>query len=132
MRHCPRGHPGTHFGRRALRTRRAGPRRAAAAQAAVRKPDTRHYRRDADDRLVAVTTPDGTNWSYRHDPLGHRVERRARPHRVPRHRVPRPRRHQLLPAQRHPERLRDAQRPVGPEPFTGARHGDRRAARQLR
>ncbi|MBP2337433.1 RHS repeat-associated protein [Saccharothrix coeruleofusca] len=38
-----------------------------------RKPDTWHYQWDADDRLVAVTTPDGTRWSYQYDPLGRRI-----------------------------------------------------------
>lgn len=31
------------------------------------------YEWDAEDRLVAVTTPDGTRWKYRYDPLGRRV-----------------------------------------------------------
>ncbi|OLR92378.1 DUF6531 domain-containing protein [Actinokineospora bangkokensis] len=38
-----------------------------------RKPDTWHYQWDADDRLVGVRTPDGTRWSYLHDPLGRRI-----------------------------------------------------------
>ncbi|QTR04635.1 RHS repeat protein, partial [Saccharothrix algeriensis] len=38
-----------------------------------RKPDTWRYQWDADDRLIAVTTPDGTRWSYRYDPLGRRI-----------------------------------------------------------
>ncbi|HLX51777.1 MAG TPA: RHS repeat-associated core domain-containing protein, partial [Streptosporangiaceae bacterium] len=38
-----------------------------------RKPETWNYQWDADDRLVAVTTPDGTTWSYRYDPLGRRI-----------------------------------------------------------
>lgn len=38
-----------------------------------RKPDTWHYTWDAEDRLTAVTTPDGTRWRYRYDPLGRRV-----------------------------------------------------------
>ncbi|WP_049796928.1 RHS repeat-associated core domain-containing protein [Actinosynnema mirum] len=38
-----------------------------------RKPDTWHYRWDANDRLVEVTTPDGARWRYLHDPLGRRV-----------------------------------------------------------
>jgi RHS repeat-associated protein len=32
-----------------------------------------HYTWDADDRLVAVTTPDGRRWRYRYDALGRRV-----------------------------------------------------------
>lgn len=36
-------------------------------------PATWHYTWDADDRLVAVTTPDGTRWRYRYDPLGRRI-----------------------------------------------------------
>ncbi|WP_329157493.1 DUF6531 domain-containing protein [Streptomyces anulatus] len=38
-----------------------------------RKPDTWRYEWDAEDRLTAVTTPDGTRWRYRYDPLGRRV-----------------------------------------------------------
>jgi RHS repeat-associated protein len=38
-----------------------------------RKPETWRYEWDADDRLVAVTTPDGTAWRYRYDALGRRV-----------------------------------------------------------
>ncbi|MBE8519441.1 type IV secretion protein Rhs [Amycolatopsis sp. H6(2020)] len=37
------------------------------------KPDTWRYRWDGDDRLVAVTTPDGTRWRYLYDPLGRRI-----------------------------------------------------------
>jgi RHS repeat-associated protein len=38
-----------------------------------RKPDTWRYEWDAEDRLTAVTTPDGTRWQYLYDPLGRRV-----------------------------------------------------------
>ncbi|WP_406303168.1 DUF6531 domain-containing protein [Streptomyces sp. NBC_00885] len=38
-----------------------------------RKPDTWHYGWDAEDRLVSVTTPDGTRWRYLYDPLGRRI-----------------------------------------------------------
>ncbi|GAB3952000.1 putative T7SS-secreted protein [Streptomyces sparsus] len=38
-----------------------------------RKPDTWHYTYDAHDRLTHVTTPDGTRWRYRYDPLGRRT-----------------------------------------------------------
>ncbi|MEV4875508.1 putative T7SS-secreted protein [Streptomyces cyaneofuscatus] len=38
-----------------------------------RKPDTWRYEWDPEDRLTAVTTPDGTRWRYRYDPLGRRV-----------------------------------------------------------
>jgi RHS repeat-associated protein len=38
-----------------------------------RKPDTWSYQWDADDRLTAVTTPDGTTWRYHYDPLGRRI-----------------------------------------------------------
>ncbi|WP_435975193.1 putative T7SS-secreted protein [Streptomyces sp. Qhu_M48] len=38
-----------------------------------RKPDTWRYDWDAEDRLTAVTTPDGTRWRYRYDPLGRRT-----------------------------------------------------------
>ncbi|GAA2896456.1 DUF6531 domain-containing protein [Nonomuraea rubra] len=37
------------------------------------KPRTWHYTWDADDRLTAVTTPDGTRWRYLYDPLGRRI-----------------------------------------------------------
>jgi YD repeat-containing protein len=38
-----------------------------------KKPDTWHYTWDAEDRLTAVTTPDGTRWRYVYDPLGRRI-----------------------------------------------------------
>nr|WP_260860428.1 RHS repeat-associated core domain-containing protein [Streptomyces cupreus] len=38
-----------------------------------RKPDTWRYTWDAEDRLTAVVTPDGTRWRYRYDPLGRRI-----------------------------------------------------------
>ncbi|MGC0338353.1 putative T7SS-secreted protein [Streptomyces sp. SLBN-8D4] len=38
-----------------------------------RKPDTWRYEWDAEDRLKAVTTPDGTRWRYHYDPLGRRI-----------------------------------------------------------
>ncbi|AZK92710.1 MULTISPECIES: DUF6531 domain-containing protein [Streptomyces] len=38
-----------------------------------RKPDTWRYAWDAEDRLTSVTTPDGTRWRYRYDPLGRRI-----------------------------------------------------------
>jgi RHS repeat-associated protein len=38
-----------------------------------RKPATWIYQWDADDRLTAVTVPDGSTWRYRYDPLGRRV-----------------------------------------------------------
>ncbi|MFK0155449.1 DUF6531 domain-containing protein [Streptomyces sp. NPDC090493] len=38
-----------------------------------RKPDTWHYTWDAEDRLTAVRTPDGTLWRYVYDPLGRRI-----------------------------------------------------------
>ncbi|MEU0659901.1 putative T7SS-secreted protein [Streptomyces lavendulocolor] len=38
-----------------------------------RKPDTWRYEWDAEDRLVAVTTPDGTRWRYHYDALGRRI-----------------------------------------------------------
>ncbi|MEU8183481.1 DUF6531 domain-containing protein, partial [Micromonospora sp. NPDC049044] len=37
------------------------------------KPSTWRYAWDSEDRLVAVTTPDGTRWRYRYDALGRRV-----------------------------------------------------------
>ncbi|MEU9108159.1 putative T7SS-secreted protein [Streptomyces xanthophaeus] len=41
-----------------------------------RKPETWHYTWDADNRLTAVTTPDGTCWHYRYDALGRRISKR--------------------------------------------------------
>lgn len=38
-----------------------------------RKPETWEYSWDADSRLVAVGTPDGSAWRYFYDPLGRRV-----------------------------------------------------------
>ncbi|MFE7115106.1 RHS repeat-associated core domain-containing protein, partial [Streptomyces sp. NPDC057654] len=38
-----------------------------------RKPDTWRYAWDAEDRLTSVTTPDGTRWRYRYDPVGRRT-----------------------------------------------------------
>ncbi|MFE7131044.1 putative T7SS-secreted protein [Streptomyces sp. NPDC057638] len=38
-----------------------------------RKPDSWHYTWDTENRLTAVTTPDGTRWRYRYDPLGRRT-----------------------------------------------------------
>ncbi|MEV5931004.1 polymorphic toxin type 28 domain-containing protein, partial [Streptomyces cellulosae] len=38
-----------------------------------RKPDTWRYSWDAEDRLTAVVTPDGTEWRYLYDPLGRRI-----------------------------------------------------------
>ena len=36
-------------------------------------PATWTYQWDADDRLITVTTPDGSTWRYRYDPLGRRI-----------------------------------------------------------
>ncbi|MFK4071772.1 polymorphic toxin type 28 domain-containing protein [Streptomyces sp. NPDC029674] len=38
-----------------------------------RKPATWRYTWDAEDRLTAVRTPDGTLWRYLYDPLGRRI-----------------------------------------------------------
>jgi RHS repeat-associated protein len=38
-----------------------------------RKPDTWRYAWDTENRLTSVTTPDGTRWRYRYDPLGRRI-----------------------------------------------------------
>ncbi|SDJ24765.1 RHS repeat-associated core domain-containing protein [Rhodococcus triatomae] len=38
-----------------------------------RKPDVWHYRYDAFDQLVEVTTPDGARWRYTYDALGRRT-----------------------------------------------------------
>ncbi|MET9668882.1 putative T7SS-secreted protein [Streptomyces sp. NPDC006475] len=40
-----------------------------------KKPDTWQYSYDAEDRLTAVITPDGTLWRYRYDPLGRRTRK---------------------------------------------------------
>jgi len=37
------------------------------------KPRTWRYAWDAEDKLIAVTTPDGQRWRYRYDPLGRRI-----------------------------------------------------------
>ncbi|MGW4052072.1 putative T7SS-secreted protein [Streptomyces sp. NPDC004779] len=42
-----------------------------------RKPDTWHYAWDPEDRLRAVTTPDGTVWRYTYDPLGRRISKQS-------------------------------------------------------
>ncbi|WP_443333108.1 polymorphic toxin type 30 domain-containing protein [Streptomyces sp. SS] len=42
-----------------------------------RKPDTWRYAWDAEDRLVSVTTPDGTVWQYAYDPLGRRMSKQS-------------------------------------------------------
>lgn len=65
------------------RVRRAGAlvvRRDADGRVVVRqrrrlggRPLTWHFAWDALDRLVAVTTPDGTRWRYRYDVFGRRV-----------------------------------------------------------
>ncbi|WP_399888139.1 DUF6531 domain-containing protein [Streptomyces sp. BBFR51] len=41
-----------------------------------RKPDVWRYTWDSQDRLVAVTTPDGTVWMYEYDPFGRRIAKR--------------------------------------------------------
>lgn len=38
-----------------------------------RKPDIWRYTWDTENRLTSVTTPDGTRWRYRYDPLGRRT-----------------------------------------------------------
>ncbi|WP_369365098.1 DUF6531 domain-containing protein [Streptomyces sp. CG4] len=38
-----------------------------------RKPDIWRYEWDSEDRLTAVTTPDGSRWRYIYDPLGRRT-----------------------------------------------------------
>ncbi|MFD6112805.1 putative T7SS-secreted protein [Streptomyces yangpuensis] len=42
-----------------------------------RRPDTWRYAWDAEDRLTAVTTPDGTVWRYAYDPLGRRISKQS-------------------------------------------------------
>ncbi|RMI42780.1 hypothetical protein EBN88_08615 [Streptomyces triticirhizae] len=43
-----------------------------------KKPASWRYEWDAEDRLTAVTTPDGARWEYRYDPLGRRVAKESR------------------------------------------------------
>ncbi|WP_062203960.1 DUF6531 domain-containing protein [Streptomyces sp. NBRC 109706] len=43
-----------------------------------RKPDTWRYTWDVEDRLTALTTPEGDRWHYRYDALGRRVEKHRR------------------------------------------------------
>ncbi|MFC9329417.1 putative T7SS-secreted protein [Kitasatospora sp. NPDC057015] len=38
-----------------------------------RKPETWRFAWDAENRLTALTTPDGTDWRYLYDPLGRRI-----------------------------------------------------------
>ncbi|MFI2288178.1 putative T7SS-secreted protein [Streptomyces niveus] len=38
-----------------------------------RKPDTWRYEWDAENRLIAATTPNGSRWRYSYDPLGRRT-----------------------------------------------------------
>jgi RHS repeat-associated protein len=40
-----------------------------------RKPDTWHYEWDSRNQLTAVTTPDGTRWTYTYDPFGRRTRK---------------------------------------------------------
>nr|WP_312870118.1 hypothetical protein [Streptomyces himalayensis] len=47
----------------------AGTRRAVGSS----RPDVWCYTWDAEDRLTTCTTPDGTTWTYRYDPLGRRT-----------------------------------------------------------
>ncbi|APE22633.1 MULTISPECIES: putative T7SS-secreted protein [Streptomyces] len=42
-----------------------------------RKADTWRFEWDAEDRLTAVTTPDGTTWQYAYDPLGRRISKQS-------------------------------------------------------
>ncbi|MEU8888095.1 putative T7SS-secreted protein [Streptomyces sp. NPDC048442] len=42
-----------------------------------RSPDTWRYQWDPEDRLTAVTTPDGTVWQYAYDPLGRRISKQS-------------------------------------------------------
>ncbi|MFJ3225964.1 putative T7SS-secreted protein [Streptomyces sp. NPDC086783] len=83
----PSGHPGAESGGpRAYTgttlTRAGGVRFAYDALGRVtlrqktrlsRKPDTWRYTWDTENRLTSVTTPDGTRWRYRYDPLGRRT-----------------------------------------------------------
>ncbi|MFI5981245.1 putative T7SS-secreted protein [Streptomyces sp. NPDC051555] len=47
-----------------------------------RKPDTWRYEWNAEDQLAAVTTPDGTRWTYTYDPLGRRTSKQSPTERV--------------------------------------------------
>ncbi|MEY9950482.1 putative T7SS-secreted protein [Kitasatospora sp. GAS1066B] len=41
------------------------------------RTDTWHYTWDAEDRLIAVTTPDGIEWLYHYDPFGRRIAKQC-------------------------------------------------------
>jgi RHS repeat-associated protein len=72
----PREHDGTLLRRAgAVRYQHDGQGRVVIRQHArpSAKPATWRYTWDADDRLVAVVTPDGRTWRYRYDPLGRRI-----------------------------------------------------------
>ncbi len=45
-----------------------------------RKPDTWRYEWNTEGQLAGVTTPDGTRWRYRYDPLGRRTAKQRLAH----------------------------------------------------
>ena len=69
-------HPHHQRRHRPLPARPAGPRIGRHRTRISHPPATWTYRWDADDRLTAVTTPDGSTWRYRYDPLGRRIAKR--------------------------------------------------------
>lgn len=69
-----------HVGHRLVRAGRIRYEYDAAGRVTLRqltrlskKPDSWRYSWDAEGRLIAVTTPDGTDWRYLYDPFGRRV-----------------------------------------------------------
>ncbi|MFF4487176.1 putative T7SS-secreted protein [Streptomyces sp. NPDC001544] len=83
----PAGHPGqeatgvrTYAGTRLIRAGQVRYEHDALGRITLRqktrlsrKPDVWRYMWDAEDRLISVTTPDGSQWRYRYDPLGRRI-----------------------------------------------------------
>ena len=71
-----RSHAGTRIqaaGRVAYRHDDAGRLIERRIKRLSRKPDIWRYTWDAEDRLTACITPDGTRWTYAYDPLGRRI-----------------------------------------------------------
>ncbi|QZL07102.1 RHS domain-containing protein [Streptomyces sp. BHT-5-2] len=83
----PDGHPGsaacgerTYTGTRVTRAGRIRYEHDALGRTTLRQKvrlsrssESWHYTWDTEDRLTGVTTPDGTQWRYRYDPLGRRI-----------------------------------------------------------
>ncbi|MFF5367172.1 hypothetical protein [Streptomyces sp. NPDC013187] len=102
-------------------------------------PDTRRYEWDAENRLIGMTTPDGTRWRYRYGPLAaarrdfawrKTAKRLTAPHPAPRPRSdgPCPRRVTVSVTHRFP----DVKRSSMVSSPTGRKRAGRRAAVGLR